>query len=104
MKSENRGNEIFFSILKQEWLYVDNNSSVGDNCKTRACGRCGKHRTPEGHDACLGTLPGVKNACCGYGVEDDAYVQFLDGSTVTGELARAIHTQMKTKRDMNTCA
>jgi len=28
--------------------------------------------TPEGHDACLGKLPGVGAACCGHGV-DDAY-------------------------------
>ena len=35
----------------------------------RPCPRCGEMPTEEGHDACLGTLPGVVNACCGHGVE-----------------------------------
>ncbi len=29
------------------------------------CPLCGKVRTREGYDACLGELPGVANACCG---------------------------------------
>ncbi|MHB8896921.1 MAG: hypothetical protein ACYC99_17340 [Candidatus Geothermincolia bacterium] len=34
----------------------------------RPCKRCGRPPTPEGHDACLGHLPGVRSACCGHGV------------------------------------
>lgn len=40
------------------------------------CGHCGLPRTKEGHDGCIGTLEGVKNACCGHGEEAVAYVQF----------------------------
>lgn len=40
------------------------------------CGHCGLKRTPEGYDGCLGTIPGVMNACCGHGDENIAYVQF----------------------------
>lgn len=40
------------------------------------CGLCGKPRTPEGHDACIGTMPGVANACCGHGDTPCAYVQY----------------------------
>lgn len=41
------------------------------------CGHCGLDATPEGHDGCLGTLPGdVMNACCGHGNNDSAYIQF----------------------------
>lgn len=31
--------------------------------------------TPDGHDACLGELPGVKYACCGHGVEPPTVVK-----------------------------
>ena len=61
------------------WRYSDNNQLVSDN-PDRACGHCGKKSTPEGHDGCLGTLPGVENACCGHGDTRDAYVQY----TVSG--------------------
>ncbi len=45
----------------------------------RPCTNCGCHETPEGHDACLGTLPGVMNACCGHGDPRGVYVQFHGG-------------------------
>ena len=40
------------------------------------CLFCKKHRTPEGHDGCIGTLENVRNACCGHGETKVAYVQF----------------------------
>lgn len=40
------------------------------------CTHCNKSRTPEGHDGCIGTLEGIKNACCGHGFDNEAYVQF----------------------------
>lgn len=40
------------------------------------CNHCGLDRTPEGHDGCIGTLKGVKNACCGHGGDESPYVQF----------------------------
>lgn len=36
----------------------------------RPCIRCGNPPTPEGYDACLGHLEGVKSACCGHGVSE----------------------------------
>jgi len=47
------------------WVYSDTKESVGE----RPCKRCGCDPTFEGHDACLGTIPDVKSACCGHGVE-----------------------------------
>ena len=38
------------------------------------CAACGKPPTPEGHDACLDTIPGAIAACCGHGHPEDAYV------------------------------
>lgn len=39
------------------------------------CDKCKLTYGKEGHDACLGTLPGVMNACCGHGNVKYAYVQ-----------------------------
>jgi len=51
------------------------------------CGHCGKKRTPEGHDGCIGTLENVMNACCGHGETKMAYVQFWDGKIIDGKEA-----------------
>jgi len=51
------------------------------------CGHCGKRRTPEGHDGCIGTLDNVMNACCGHGEDNVAYVQFWDGTCIRGQEA-----------------
>ena len=64
-------------IVKNEtgrWVYEDGILVSAD--PDRACGHCGKPNTPEGHDACLGTIPGAINACCGHGSPGEAYVQF----------------------------
>jgi hypothetical protein len=51
------------------------------------CGYCGIHRTLEGHDGCIGTLPNVMNACCGHGEKEAAYVQFWDKKRIAGNEA-----------------
>ncbi|MFD2658586.1 hypothetical protein [Gracilibacillus thailandensis] len=71
----------------KEWVYSDTKESTVETHTERACGYCGEHATPEGHDACLGTLPGVMNACCGHGHDNDAYVQFNDKSIARGKEA-----------------
>lgn len=56
------------------------------------CGHCGASPTADDHDACLGELPCVMNACCGHGVMEDAYVQYEDvtlrGQEALDEVAR----------------
>jgi hypothetical protein len=47
------------------------------------CTRCQKPPTREGHDQCLGRLPGVTAACCGHGVEP-GYIQFRNGLIIRG--------------------
>lgn len=56
------------------WCYVADHVPVADD-PCRPCGACGLRNSPEGHDGCLGTLPGALNACCGHGRNQDAYVQ-----------------------------
>ena len=48
------------------WVYADTGEPVSNE---RPCVRCGEMPTPEGHDACLGDLNGVRAACCGHGVK-----------------------------------
>lgn len=88
-----RGHKIEF--INNEFIYSDNKESTINTHKDRPCGNCGQHETKEGHDACLGTLPGLMNACCGHGVESEAYVQLLDGSCIRGEHAIAIINILK---------
>ncbi len=82
-------------LEKGEWVYSDTKQSVKDFHLAKACGNCNKPRTDEGHDACLGTLSGIMNACCGHGNEIDAYVQFLDGFCIQGKDAKSIQKILK---------
>ena len=78
-----------------QWVYSDDKTPTVEGWKERPCGHCGKHMTPEGHDGCLGTLPGLMNACCGHGVTNEAYVQFMDGACVRGKGAVTIMDVLK---------
>jgi len=62
------------------WVYSDTKVAVSQD-PNRDCGFCGLSNNEEGHDACLGTLPGVKNACCGHG-SGHAYIQYENGRTL----------------------
>ena len=62
------------------WVYQDTGKpTVGND---RPCGHCGMGRTADGHDGCLGVLPGVMNACCGHGNESEAYIQLWTGEVI----------------------
>ena len=72
----------------EAWRYVGTGLLVSDDPEP-ACGHCGESSTPEGHDGCLGTLPGVANACCGHGADDEAYVTLEDGRRLAAREALA---------------
>lgn len=55
------------------WVYTDTGAPVAAE-PDRRCGHCGLPNRADGHDACLGEIPGVMNACCGHG-GPGAYVQ-----------------------------
>src|SRR5690625_1901227 len=92
-KSYLRGHEI--ELLNDEWVYSDTKEPTVQTYQHRPCGHCGEHNTKEGHDRCLGTLPGVMNACCGHGQTNEAYVQLLDGFSVHGKDAMKIMNILK---------
>lgn len=79
-------------------FYVDTGELTSTTYKDRPCGHCGKFPTKEGHDACLGTLPGLMNACCGHGQLSESYVQFMDGIVINGEDATTIIEILKKHR------
>lgn len=70
------------------FVYCDTLEPTAGN--RRPCKMCGEKDTPEGHDPCLGTLPGVMNACCGHGVESECYVQLVGGKCLRGNDAMAL--------------
>jgi hypothetical protein len=47
----------------------------------RPCAVCHRLRTPEGHDPCVASLPGVINACRGHGVCPGYILMTGEGST-----------------------
>ena len=83
-----RGHAIEIDADGQTWIYSDTLTAVAKD-PDRACGRCNAPNRDDGHDACLGVLPGVANACCGHGCQADAYVQFADGLRLGGDDAIA---------------
>ena len=72
--SNKNGHPIKYDKHTEKWHYSDGQIAS----QPKACPRCGQLPSEDGHDACLGNLPGVTNACCGHGVED-AYIQFENG-------------------------
>jgi hypothetical protein len=85
MTDKLRGREKY-RTRSGKWFYEDTDEPTADN--PRSCGHCGKERTKEGHDGCLGNLGGnVMNACCGHGVGSEAYIQFKGGRRIDGGVA-----------------
>lgn len=66
------------------FVYLSDGVPVTED-PSRPCGHCHLPNRPDGHDACIGHLKDVTNACCGHGIPYHAYVQFADG----GRLAEA---------------
>lgn len=93
-----RGYEI--EEVDGEYVFCDTGEKTSTTYTQRPCGHCDKFQTKEGHDGCLGTLPGVFNACCGHGETKDAYIQYMDKTTIHGEEATAILKILKKIRKL----
>lgn len=93
-----RGHKI--ERLNGKFVYSDTKEPTKKGYFKRPCGNCGKDRTKEGHDGCLGTLPGVMNACCGHGEIDECYIQFLDGSAIYGKEAKIVQDILKDSKSL----
>lgn len=98
-RSYYRGHKIYFA--DGLWIYYDTLQPVRYN-KNRSCGKCNQSNTTKGHDACLKTLPGLMNACCGHGKTREAYIQFLDSFCIHGKNAKKIISILKIELSRNT--
>lgn len=96
VKSKFRGHDIVYK--NGWWFYEETGLPTVETHLTMPCGKCGKMPTHEGHDPCLGILPGLMNACCGHGEIGEAYIQFLDGESIHGEDAVTIIEVLKKYR------
>lgn len=81
-----RGHAIYWNEEAKEFRYLDNDEPT-TTYESRDCGRCRIPNRHDGHDACIGELPGVMNACCGHGKTGEAYIQYPDGSRIAGQEA-----------------
>ncbi|KKL21680.1 hypothetical protein LCGC14_2443020 [marine sediment metagenome] len=81
-------------IKSNKWIYSDTKQKVESNIN-RKCGYCKIPNNKKGHDACLGELKGLMNACCGHGNIEQMYIQFLDGFSLSGENAKIIINVLK---------
>lgn len=61
------GHPVTWDDDHEVYRYDDTGEIAHDS--PRPCPQCGMLQTPEGHDPCLGTIPGAMSACCGHGVE-----------------------------------
>jgi len=78
--------------------YVDGRWQYSDGIPSdeyRPCPRCGRLPTAEGHDTCLGVIPGVSAACCGHGRDEHAYIMYTDGRVVSGAAAVAVLSELR---------
>ena len=98
MADHYRGHQIWFDDSTEVWRYTDDNSPVQGNWENRPCGKCGEMFTTDGHDPCIANLPGVMNACCGHGNENEAYIQFDGGETIHGLAATQCQRSMTDRR------
>ena len=70
-KGQIRGHAVEWDESAGIWRWQDNGSPMLDD---RACKSCAERPTREGHDPCLGELPGVSGACCGHGLANGSLV------------------------------
>lgn len=74
-------------IEKVDGVFVYSDTLEPTAGNRRNCELCKIEDTEEGHDPCIGTLPNVKNACCGHGNIHEAYVQMNEGTIIEGMAA-----------------
>ena len=67
------------------WVYSDTKEPTPTTGgEMRSCKVCGQVFSFESVDPCLGVLPGVRQACCGHGVREQAAIVFRNGLIIQG--------------------
>jgi len=81
--NKHRGHSAYFCEDQLEWVYEEDQEPIQTEPQ-KPCVLCGKSFEFGTPDVCLGYLPGVRNACCGHGDKENAYVQFENGLVIRG--------------------
>ena len=85
-----RGHRIVrFADGRWRWAATGHFLIMGSHPTDPPCTVCHLPPTPEGHDPCLGRLPGVTSACCGRGQVVEGYRVLEDGTRVVTAAAIA---------------
>ena len=79
--STHNGHNIYWDSNSESWKY-ENGTPLSI---VKKCANCNEYPTKDGHDSCLGELPGVEFACCGHGKEE-GYLTFTNGVTLRFKL------------------
>lgn len=72
----------------RRWRWADNGRFAGSMASRfgdRPCVSCKREAASDGHDPCLGRIPGAKAACCGHGGTVQPYIMWEDGSVQRGQ-------------------
>ena len=103
-RSRLRGHSLIWigDVEAGKWVYEDTHEDIPANGGVeRPCIKCGKLWPIDGGpDHCLGTLPGVDNACCGHGYPEDAYIRFRNGVVIKGFDVIEYTEKLKKKRPL----
>jgi len=90
-----RGHRVSWCPRREVSFYLDDGSPTPEfGGEERACLECALLSTPEGHDACLGRIPGAVAACCGHGFSV-GYVMFPGGAQEDPEPWRRARAGLK---------
>jgi len=94
-----RGFRVIHDVVKGETVNI-RYEDTGEPYETvRECNGCQRDVSGDmvGPDPCLGRLPGVKNACCGHGIDGSAYIAFDNNTAVYGTID-SVNTRLRDKR------
>ena len=79
------GNKISIDWRLKKYILASTGEIINNDYSNLLCQNCGKPPTPEGYDACIGHLKGVKYACCGHGKKIRKYIMLDDGTCLYGD-------------------
>lgn len=99
--SKLRGNDIYYK--DNQWYYLDDDKPTAETWKDKPCGQCNLPNRSDEHDACLGELPNVINACCGHGNVDEAYIVYEDETIERGDAAIERFEELKNQCSEVSC-
>lgn len=78
----NRGHWLLYDEITKEWYFESTGEKYSDELDMNLiCPKCNMKPHSNGHDACMVNVPNVEYACCGHGIENQAYLKYNDGTT-----------------------